>query len=274
MSIIKNSKDDRFAPLGRPRRIWAISAVHGEVDRLIRLHDDLLERLVPGDRIIYTGNYYGYGPNPAETIDELLTFRRMALAMPGMMISDIIYLRGQQEEIWHKVLQLPFAACPRSTLTWMLDHGLSQTLESYELSPADGMRATREGIPSLTRWTQKIRDRIRQRPGHDIFTTQWRRAAFTESDDNSALLFVNAGLNPKRDLQDQGDSFWWDAQQFKSIDTPYKPFQKVVRGYDPEHKGVDLNCVTATIDGGCGFGGSLICSGFEPGGHLFEMIEA
>ena len=51
------------------------------------------------------------------------------------------------------------------------------------------------------------------------------------------------------------------------------PFQKVVRGFDPDHKGMNINCVTATIDGGCGFGGQLVCAGFNPEGSIFELLE-
>jgi hypothetical protein len=52
----------KFAELGRPRRIWAIGAVHGDVHRLAALHDDLGQRFQPGDRLIYLGNYSGPGP--------------------------------------------------------------------------------------------------------------------------------------------------------------------------------------------------------------------
>jgi serine/threonine protein phosphatase 1 len=51
----------------------------------------------PGDRIIYLGNYSGYGPSPVKTLEELLTFRRMVLSIPGMLCKDIVYLRGAQE---------------------------------------------------------------------------------------------------------------------------------------------------------------------------------
>ena len=47
-----------------------------------------------------------------------------------------------------------------------------------------------------------------------------------------------------------------------------------VRGYDPAHGGVHLNGVTATVDGGCGYGGSLVAAGFAADGSLFEMLEA
>ena len=268
------SFDSRFLSLGAPKRIWTISAVHGEAARLMDLHDNLLDFIEPGDRIVYHGNYIGYGPQPVETIDELLTFRRLVLSIPGMMPDDIVYLRGGQEEMWQKLMQLQFAQRPTDVLLWMLSKGMAGTLASYGISPHDGIVAAQEGVMSLTRWTGKIREAVRRRPGHDIFSTVLRRAAFTPVEGDYPLLFVHAGINPSQTLETQRDSFWWAGNDFNAIHVPYMPFQKVVRGFDPKHRGLNLNCVTATIDGGCGFGGALVCAGFDTEGNVLEILEA
>ena len=265
--------DPRFALMGKPRRIWAISAMHAEARRLMTLHDLLYPMIRPGDRLVYLGNYTGYGNDPVGTINEILTFRRMVMALPGMMVNDISYLRGSQEEMWQKLLQIQFAPNPAEVLNWMYDNGLSQTLEAYNIDPRQGQIAAAEGVMSLTKWTAKIRDALRRHPGHDIFSTHHRRAAYTSEQTEYPMLFVHTGLNPERPLHDQGDSFWWGGKQFDGINIPYSPFQKVVRGYDAERRGVHLNCVTATLDGGCGFGGTLVCAGFTPLGDIFELIE-
>lgn len=265
--------DPRFALMGKPRRIWAISAMHAEARRLMTLHDLLYPMIRPGDRLVYLGNYTGYGNDPVGTINEILTFRRMVMALPGMMVNDISYLRGSQEEMWQKLLQIQFAPNPAEVLNWMYGNGLSQTLEAYNIDPRQGQIAAAEGVMSLTKWTAKIRDALRRHPGHDIFSTHHRRAAYTSEQTEYPMLFVHTGLNPERPLHDQGDSFWWGGKQFDGINIPYNPFQKVVRGYDAERRGVHLNCVTATLDGGCGFGGTLVCAGFTPLGDIFELIE-
>jgi len=265
--------DPRFLSLGTPRRVWAISAIHGEAERLMSLHDTLLTRIRPGDRIVYHGNYMGHGPAPCETVDELLTFRRLVLSLPGMIPEDIVYLRGGQEEMWEKLMQLQFAPNPPAILLWMLGKGLSSTLASYNLSPHDGIIAAQEGVMALTRWTAKIRDAVRRRPGHDIFATSLRRAAYTANQYGFPMLFVNAGIDPGHALDKQGDNFWWSNRDFNSIELPYEPFGKVIRGFDPKHRGLRINCVTATIDGGCGFGGSLVCAGFDPEGNILEIFE-
>ncbi|MBU0799694.1 MAG: hypothetical protein KKA05_01700 [Alphaproteobacteria bacterium] len=241
---------------------------------MMDVHDELFDRLRPGDRVVYMGNYMGYGRDTAGTIDEVLTFRRMALARPGMMPQDFIYLRGAQEELWQKLLQLHFAPNPAEVLRWMLDNGLTQTLCSYGISPHEGLAAAHEGVMALTRWTARIRELIRRRPGHDIFSMQLRRAAHTAENAAYKMLFVHAGINPDRKLEEQGDSFWWAGSRFSNIILPYEPYQKVIRGFDPSHSGLHINCVTATIDGGCGFGGNLVCAGFDSNGNIFDMVEA
>ena len=260
--------------MGSPGRIWAISAIHGDQERLTALHDAVYSQIKPGDRLVYLGNYTGHGPNAADCVDEILTFRRLVLSIPGMLRTDIIYLRGQQEEMWQKLLQLNFAPDPTSVLLWMLGNGLSNTLYSYGLSPHDGIEACRYGTIGLTRWTATIRAAIRKRAGHEMFGTQLLRAAYTAETQNYPMLFVHAGINGEKPLSDQGDSFWWASDAFEGISAPYLPFQKIVRGFDPAHKGIHLNCVTATIDGGCGFGGDLVCAGFAPNGEIIELIEA
>ena len=268
-------KDDlRFVPLGNARRIWAISAIHADVEKLMALHDQLFDELQPGDRIVYMGNYVGYGSAPRETLDEILTFRRIALSLPGMMPDDFIYLRGNQDEMWEKLQQLQFAPNPKDVLNWMLDNGLSSTLESYGIKPRSGLMCAIEGVMSLTRWTASVRSAIRQNSGHDIFQCQLRRAAFTSLRGNNPILFVHAGINPNKTLQDQGDALWWGGQNFNAMNHPYAPFKKVIRGYDPNHAGLHINGVTATIDGGCGFGGNLICAGFDQDGEVIGVIEA
>lgn len=268
------STDIRFTDLGAPRRIWAVSAIHGELERLYAMHDAILERLQAGDRIVYLGNYTGRGIKSRETVDEILTFRRLALSLPGMKPSDIIYLRGLQEDLWQRLMQLQFTNQPDLAFAKMLKEGLGETLESYGISAHDGMRACREGVLALTRWTGKIRNHIRQNAGHEIFMTQYRRAAFTGEDGRFSLLFVHAGIDPARPLEAQGDSLWQPEKDFSEITEMYAPFEKIIRGYDPTHGGVRINCVTASLDGGCGFGGPLVCAGLDSQGSITELMHA
>ncbi len=240
------------------------------------LHDEIYPQFEAGDRLVYLGNYTGFGTQPVETIDELLTFRRMILARPSVKPEDIVYLRGAQEDMWHRLIQLQFCPNPVDTFLWMLGNGMSASLEAYGISPHDGINAAREGIMPLTRWTNEIREKLRRHPGHDIFLTQHRRAAFTSipAEDRTPILFVNAGINESRPLEDQGDDLCWSGQHFNDMTHPYRPFEKVIRGFDPAHQGVHINCVTASLDGGCGFGGPLVCAAMDAAGEISAIMEA
>ncbi|MGH1399035.1 MAG: hypothetical protein ACRBCT_07465, partial [Alphaproteobacteria bacterium] len=136
-------------------------AVHGQLDRLSALHDGILEKFNAGDRLVYLGNYTGYGNDAAACIDEILTFRRMIMSIRGVQASDIVYLRGMQEEMWQKLLQLQFAPNPSDVLLWMLGNGMAPTLSSYGICPHDGIEACRQGTMPLTKWTHAVRARIR-----------------------------------------------------------------------------------------------------------------
>lgn len=261
----------KFASLGRPRRVWAVAAVHGEAARLRALHDALAERFRVGDRLVYLGGMIGRGPAVGETIDELLYFRRAVLALPGMVANDVVFLRGAQEEMWHKLLQLQFAPDPGAVLRWMLDQGVCATLAAYGGDATRGFQAAREGAVALSRWTNGLRAAMRARPGHDAFAASWRRAALTA---DRGLLLVHAGVAPGRPLDDQADAFWWNAAGFARLSGPFDGFARVVRGFDPRRAGPTESAHALSLDAGCGFGGPLRAACLSPQGAVLETLEA
>jgi hypothetical protein len=266
------AESQKFAILRKTRRIWAVGAIHGEAARLAALHDMRAGRFaLPGDRIVYLGNYLGRGPDVGGTVEELLDFRRRALALPGMFAADIVYLRGGQEEMWQKLLQVQFAVNPREVLDWMLGQGLGATLAAYGLDPRRGLAAARDGTLSLSRWTAGIRGAIAARPGHRDFLSALRRAAY---DEESRVLLVHAGVDPSRPLASQGDTLWWGAPGFGRWDRPFGEFDRVVRGYDPAHGGIVETPFAVTADSGCGFGGALTALCLSAQGEVVDRIEA
>lgn len=266
------SDADKLANLGRPRRVWAVAACHGDTARLDRIHLALADKFRVGDRLIYCGNYLG-GGDPVATVDRLLAFRTYLLAAPGMIANDLVYLRGIQEEIWSKMLQIQFAPNPREVLSWMLERGAEITLNAYGGEARIGLAATREGAMAMTRWTNGLRDAIRRRPGHNQFMSVLRRAALTEEIGDGRLLFVHAGIDPARSFAKQGDNFWWGAGAYEKA-TAFENFKRLFRGSDPSGDGMKLDGYTVTLDAGCGFGGPLIAAAITPDGRIVDMIKA
>lgn len=260
-----------FATLKSSVRIWAVGAIHGEVDRLARLHQAILPLLAPGDQIVYLGNYCGHGQAAGAALDELLLFRRRILARPGADVGDVVFLRGAQEEMWQKLLQLQFAPDPVGVLHWMVKEGIAPTIEAYGASVQDAILAARDGILSLTRWTSQLRQSIRAIDGRTAHMNALRHAALT---DNGSLLFVHAGIEPIRPLASQGDVLWWGGSAFAEVEEPYEGFARIVRGYDRKHGGFAETPFTLTLDGGAGFGGELLAACFGGDGSVQRLLSA
>lgn len=272
---------DKFSNLGAPRKIWTVAAINGQRTHLRRIHDKILAEFRPGDRLIYTGNYFcaTHGSDPRTVIDDILAFRRQLLAKPGMMAEDIIYLRGVQEELWTKLSQIQMAQSPQQIIGWMRENHpeMDALLGAYGTSLEAAGRVAREGILSLTRWSGALKAKLREHAGAEKFFTVLRRAAFTEQATgahNDNILFVHAGINPAKSLVEQNDQFWWAYKNFAGMTTPYSPFRTVVRGSDPQGRGVQLGPVSISLDGNCGRGGELVCAQLSPTGDVIDVFAA
>lgn len=263
--------DEAFATLKCDGRTWAVASVHGEASRLKAINKAIVEHFKPGDNLVYLGNMIGRGSAVAETIDELLLTRRHLMAANGAESSNIVFLRGGQEEMWQKLLTLQFAGSPKDVLSWMIGHGVDATLAAYGSSAQEGMAAAEDGVMGLTQWTSSLRAALRKHDGHTALLSSLKRAAFFE---NSALLFVNTGIDVLRSLNEQEDTFWWGGGDFNAIQSPYGKFRMIVRGYDSKKGGFRFTHHTATLDNKCGSGGPLEAVCFNPDGTVAERFEA
>lgn len=266
-----SSEQNIFATLRGGGRIWAVAAIHGEAARLASLHAEIAARFTPGDQVVYLGNYFGVGRAVRQCIDELLLFRRALLARPDTDCADIVFLRGAQEEMWQKLLQLQFAPNPVEVLRWMVAQGIEPTIEAYGASTEEAILAARDGVLSLTRWTGQLRQNMRNFDGHTQLVSVLRHAAYT---DDGALLFVHAGIDTNRPLSAQSDSFWWEGSGFALLSEPYSGFRRVVRGYDRRHGGMQETAHTLSLDGGAGFGGQLMAVLLGPDGTVLDTLAA
>ena len=265
------SNNEKFARLRRARRIWAVAAIHGEAERLGRLHDRVAERFAQNDRIVYLGNYLGHGSEITPTIDELLDFRCRVLAQPGAWACDVVFLRGAQEEIWQKLLQLQFAQNPGEVLAWMVQQGVEPTVRAYGGELRQGFAASRDGPRTITRWTSALRNAMNAAPGHRNLFASLRHAAFTDGE--HPVLFVHAGIDAARPLQAQGDAFWWCKRDILDLTRPFDGFSRVVRGFDREMRGLVERQFAVSLDAGAGRGGPLMAVAFAPDGAVLERLE-
>src|SRR3546814_11639535 len=107
------------------------------------------------------------GGDVRATIAEALRFRRSVLAQPPLyMPEDVVHLRGQQEEMWHKLLQIHFAPQPKELLRWMLERGVDATLRAYGDDATQGFSAANASMMELPRWTRRLKAAVQAVPGH------------------------------------------------------------------------------------------------------------
>lgn len=264
-------RPSQIARFSTPCRVWAVASVRGEADRLRALHAALDPRIAEGDKLVYLGNVIGRGAGIRRTVDEVLRFRRRFLAIPGNCVGDYAVLRGRQEEMWHKLLELQFAVNPRDVLRWMAGQGVDATIRAYGGDPHDGEIATGQGAVAVTKWTMSLRTAMGKQPGHRELMTSLRHAAYTA---DGGLVFVHAGIEGGRPLDAQGDTLWWNPQAFDALDAPFFDAKRVVRGLDPAHRGLVETPWSLSLDAGCGFGGPLLAVCLDTAGNILDRIEA
>jgi hypothetical protein len=268
---LQRNSDGKFAKLGRARRIWAVASIDAAARRLVWLHDAISEKFEDGDRIVYLGNYVGCGDAVLATIDELLDFRRRGLGRRHGFACDVIFLRGAQEEMWQKLLQLQFAPNPGEVLQWMVAAGMEPTVRAYGGDLKQGFAACRDGPSTITRWTGALRSAMNAKSGHTALFSALRHAAFTEE---RALLFVHASIDPSRPLAAQGDAFWWGREDILDLAMPFEGFGRVVRGVGRGQRGVVERQFAVSLCDGSGNAGPLAAACFAPDGAVLDIVEA
>jgi serine/threonine protein phosphatase 1 len=262
---------NKFAQFRNVLRIWAIAAVHGTAPRLARLHDAISDSFREGDRLVYLGNYIGYGNTVLQTVDELLDFRRRVLGCRYGCTCDVVFLRGAQEEMWQKLLQLQFAPNPGEVLEWMVRAGMEATVHAYGGDLRQGFAATRDGPRSITRWTGTLRRAMNAAPGHTALFSVLRHAAYTA---DKGLLFVPAAIDPSRPLSAQGDAFWWGHDDILALDASFAGFRRVIRGIDREQRGFAERPFAVSLDGGKGHPGRLLAACLSAEGEVIKLVDA
>jgi hypothetical protein len=261
--LLMRATNEKFVDMGQPRRVWAVGAIHGDLDRLMTLHDHLAARFSVGDRLVYLGNYAGAkSERNIDVFEELLAFRAALLAKPGVDPADIVHLRGPAEEAWQRLLRLQFVPNPAQTMDHLHEAGVDAYLRMYEVSVNDTRTIARAGSTAITRWTNRLRDMQRKSAGHDALICSTRRAAYSDK-----ILFVPAGFDSSLSLENQGDGLW-NGWNFGIGGT----YTRIVRGFDPGRMGIHTEGFAVTLDGGCGFGGPLACGCFEGSGRLLEIV--
>ena len=218
----------QFIKLEFSNKIWAIGSIHANLESFELIKQHVVKNFTIGDKLVFLGNVIGFGDHSKETLSSVVNLRNFLLSKFFLNPEDVVFLRGAQEEMFLKLLQLETAPNPLDIIRWMFEHGVDQTLLSYGISKDKIIDIANQGTLSINRWTKSLNKIVKNIPAHNEYFLHLKHAAFSNS---KKILFVNRGVDVSRPLSAQNDCFWWGYQNFSKIDKPYKSFTKIVRGY-------------------------------------------
>ena len=134
------TSDSKFQEFSNTNRIWAIGSLHSSIHSFQSIKKYILLNFKEGDKLIFLGNIIGFGDQSKKIISEVLSFRFNLMASFNLAHEDIVFLRGAQEEMFNKLLQLQIAPNPEEIIRWVFEHGVDKTLESYGYSSDEAIR--------------------------------------------------------------------------------------------------------------------------------------
>ena len=221
-----------FVELKKSNKIWAIGSIHSNLKSFNIIKRFILNNFEENDKLIFLGNVIGLGENSKETLSSVIKLRFNLMSKFKLKPDSIVFLRGAQEEMFTKLLQLQLAPNPSEILEWMYDHGVNETIKSYGFSEDEIKNIASSGTIKISKWTTNLNKSIQNNPGHIEYFLNLKHAAYSYTKE---ILFVNRGVDITRPISAQNDCFWWGFQNFSTINKPYKTFLRIVRGYESEH---------------------------------------
>ena len=266
--------ENKFNEFKNVNRIWAVGSIHSSIISFQSIKNYIFSNFKQGDKLIFLGNIIGFENKSKEIITDILDLRFNLMAKFYLENNDIIFLRGAQEEMFSKLLQLQIAPNPIEIIDWVFSHGVDQTIISYNFNPNQFIEVASQGTIQINKLTAKLNHQILSTPGHKDFFSNLKHAAYTETKD---VLFVNRGVDISRPLSAQNDCFWWGYQNFSLINKPYNTFKRIVRGYQSNtHNDLEnaKNRVLCTLFRQPLKNKKILAGIFAKNGEIIELFES
>ena len=268
------NNENKFHEFKNLNRIWAIGSIHSSLVSFQSIKNYVLSNFRKGDKLIFLGNIIGFGDKSKEIISDVLSLRFNLMSKFRLMSDDIIFLRGAQEEMFSKLLQLQIAPNPIEILDWIFSHGVDQTIISYNFEPNQFIETASQGTIQINKLTSKLNNQVIITPGHKEFFSNLKHAAYS---DTKEVLFVNRGVDISRPLSAQNDCFWWGYQNFSLINKPYNTFKRIVRGYQSNtHNDLEnsKNRILCTLFRQPLKNKKILAGIFAKNGEILELFES
>ncbi len=268
------NKETNFSEIKNCNKIWAIGSIHSRLSAFNSLKKYLLKNFNKDDYLIFLGNVIGVGSDSKETLSSVIDLRNKLMGKFTLDPKKIIFLRGAQEEMFLKLLQLQTAPNPYDIVTWMFDHGVDTTLNSYGFGKDDIINISLQGTLPISKLTSKINSALLKEPGHKQYFANLKHAAFSHT---KKILFLNRGVDVSRPLSAQNDCFWWGYQNFSNLIKPYNTFIRIVRGYkssENNHLKDSKNRVVCSLFHQPLDSPKIIAGIFNDSGEIIEIFES
>ena len=262
-----------FIELKKSKRIWAIGSIHSNLNSFSLIKKYILKHFDDEDKLVFLGNIIGLGEYSKETLSSVIDLRFNLMSKFKLKPQSIVFLRGAQEEMFSKLLQLQLAPNPREIIEWMFEHGVNKTIRSYGFSDDEVKNISTSGTINITKWTTNLNRAVQMNPGHKEYFLNLKHAAYSHT---KKILFVNRGVDITRPLSAQNDCFWWGFQNFSKIQEPYKTYIRIVRGYQSEHLNefeISKNEVVCTLFKQPLSNNNVICGIFGENGEILDLFE-
>ncbi len=262
-----------FVELSKSNKIWAIGSIHSNLNSFNSIKNYILENFEMNDKLIFLGNIIGLGKSSKETLTSVIEFRFNLMSKLKLKPESIIFLRGAQEEMFSKLLQLQLAPNPSEIVEWMFEHGVNETIKSYGFSEKEVKNIASSGTLKISKWTSTLNKALYVSPGHVQYFLNLKHAAYSQT---KKILFVNRGVDITRPLSAQNDCFWWGFQNFSKIKEPYKTFSRIVRGYESEHLNkteISKDNVVCTLFKQPLTNKNILCGIFTENGEILDLFE-
>ena len=262
-----------FVELEKSGKIWAIGSIHSNLESFISIKNFILKNFNSEDKLIFLGNIIGLGEKSKETLTSVIDLRFNLMSKFKLKPESIVFLRGAQEEMFSKLLQLQLAPNPEEIVDWMFEHGVNKTINSYGFSKDEVKNISSSGTIKISKWTASLNKTLHINPGHTQYFLNLKHAAYSQT---KKILFVNRGVDITRPLSAQNDCFWWGYQNFSKIKKPYKTFLRIVRGYESAHinqLNESKNNVVCTLFKQPLSNANILCGIFGENGEIFDLFE-
>ena len=161
-------KISNFVELKKSNKIWAIGSIHSNLKSFASIKKFLLDNFEENDKLVFLGNVIGLGNNSKETLTSVIDLRFNLMSKFKLKPESIVFLRGAQEEMFSKLLQLQLAPNPNEIIEWMYDHGVNETIKSYGFSENEVKNIASSGTITISKWTSTLNKHYNN-PGHTVF---------------------------------------------------------------------------------------------------------